>query len=325
MAINYGVFTISLDFEMYWGVRDKRDIYDYAVNLEGIRPAIAGMLDIFTEFKIHATWATVGFLFFRNYEHLSANLPKAIPTYTDINLSPYEYIKNKKLDERYHFAPDLIQKIISTSGQEVASHTFSHYYCLEDGQTIDQFESDLALALDTASPLGYKLSSLVFPRNQWNSEYLSVLNKYNIKSFRGNELNWMNSASGQEGQSYFKRAARLLDSYINISGFNTHDISTCLQNKPFNFPSSRFLRPYNKKLSFFDCLKLRRIKKAMTHAAKNNELFHLWWHPHNFGAETSKNLDMLREILDHYQYLNKNFGMRSLNMEELSFLEKVYD
>jgi hypothetical protein len=63
-------------------------------------------------------------------------------------------------------------------------------------------------------------------------------------------------------------------------------------------------------------MKLRRIISEMTAAAENKALYHLWWHPHNFGANTNKNLDMLERILQHYQYLSKNYGMVSLTMEE---------
>ena len=45
-----------------------------------------------------------------------------------------------------------------------------------------------------------------------------------------------------------------------------------------NLPASFFIRPYSKKLFLFNNLKLRRIKNSMTHAAKNREMIHLWWH-----------------------------------------------
>jgi len=39
-----GTFVISLDFELLWGVRDKRTVADYGANILGVRrviPAIA--------------------------------------------------------------------------------------------------------------------------------------------------------------------------------------------------------------------------------------------------------------------------------------------
>ena len=71
------------------------------------------------------------------------------------------------------------------------------------------------------------------------------------------------------------RIYRLLDTYFNISGHNTYDLNA--KNGVFNVASSRFLRPYSKKLKILEPLKIARIKKSMTHAAKNHEVYHLWF------------------------------------------------
>jgi hypothetical protein len=130
----------------------------------------------------------------------------------------------------------------------------------------------------------------------------------------------MYRASKDENQSDFKRAFRLLDTFFNISGHNVYNLDNCINERPYNFPSSRYLRPYSKSLSFFDKLKLNRIKRSMTYAAKNKKLFHLWWHPHNFGVNIDENIQFLSNILSHYQVLNKQYGMVSMNMSELSNL-----
>jgi hypothetical protein len=111
---------------------------------------------------------------------------------------------------------------------------------------------------------------------------------------------------------------RFIDSYINLTGYNCYNIVDLQKSTPINFPSSRFLRPYSRKLSFFENLKYLRIKKAMTFAAKNNLIFHLWWHPHNFGKNLEQNINMLNKILMHYKYLNNKYGYESVTMSELS-------
>ena len=45
-----------------------------------------------------------------------------------------------------HLAGSLVELIARSAGQEVGSHTFSHYYCLEAGQNGETFRSDLAAA-----------------------------------------------------------------------------------------------------------------------------------------------------------------------------------
>jgi len=47
-------FVVSLDFELLWGVRDKRTIADYGANMLGVRRAIPAILDLFDERPISA-------------------------------------------------------------------------------------------------------------------------------------------------------------------------------------------------------------------------------------------------------------------------------
>ncbi|MEO5347265.1 MAG: polysaccharide deacetylase family protein [Magnetococcus sp. YQC-9] len=321
-----GIFTISLDFELYWGVRDKRTIEEYGANIIGARSAIPKILELFVEFNVHATWAAVGFLFFTNRNELKKSLPNLFPEYTRSALSPYPIVFQEQGDhatipDPYLFAPDLIDTICAYPGQEIGTHTFSHYYCLEKGQTVAQFQADLNHAASiTRKKCGYQPRSLVFPRNQWNSHYLHLLPKAGIHCFRGNELSWIYQASEDEGQGYMQRALRLLDTYFNISGYNTYNLPDCRNSVPNNFPASRFLRPYSRKLAFLDSLRLKRITSSMNDAAIRQRLFHLWWHPHNFGINTEKNLDFLRKILLHFKTLQQRHDMMSLNMGELSSL-----
>jgi hypothetical protein len=67
-----------------------------------------------------------------------------------------------------------------------------------------------------------------------------------------------------------------------------------------------------------DWLRFRRIKGQMLHAAKKGEIFHLWWHPHNFGMHTKENLAFLTKILEYYAKLQEKYEMQSLNMEEIA-------
>jgi hypothetical protein len=321
-----GVFTVSLDFELFWGMRDKLSLEEYGENLLGVQQAIPKMLDLFSKAGIHATWATVGFLFCRNTDDLRQQLPATLPNYSDPNLSPYRYLDAAgKLDPLYHFAPELIDRISQVPGQEVGTHTFCHYYCLEAGQSKDAFRDDLACAARVAARQGVTLRSLVFPRNQWNPEYLSLLNTVGIRCFRGNESSWVYKASDAQGQRPLRRAVRLLDSYFNLTGHHTYPLKACIANTPFNFPSSRFLRPYSRRLASLDGLRLRRIKRAMDDAAQHQRIYHLWWHPHNFGSNIDHNIAFMSRIAEHYVTLRQRHGMQSLNMGELANLGAVGD
>lgn len=318
-----GIFTISLDFELYWGMRDVISTVQYADNMSGVPDAIDELLKSFRKYDIHATWAIVGFLYFSSIEELKNNMPKKKPCYRNERLDLYRYIDtHDSLESAYHFAPDVIGKIDNCKSQEIGTHTFSHYYCLENGQTKDEFYTDIEYAIKIAKNKTSKdIKSLVFPRNQWNEAYLSVLSSLGILCYRGNEKSWIYDAANEEKKtSLMRRVLRLLDSYFNFTGHNTYSLQELSSKKIFNIPASRFLRPASQQFNLLEKMRLRRIKRSMTYAAKNNQLFHLWWHPHNFGKDIDSNMAFLEKILEHYKELSINYNMQSLNMGEVALL-----
>lgn len=319
----HGTLIISLDFELNWGVHDVFTLEQYEENIIGARKAIPRMLDLFEQFDIHATWATVGLLHFKNKKELLDNLPRLHPSYENSGFSPYrklDAIGENEDEDPLHFAPSLIRKISEYPNQELASHTFSHYYCLEKGQTIEEFEVDLQASLQVGIAKGLPVQSLVFPRNQENRDYLKVCKENGITSFRGNEKSWIYEASCFHSEGPLKRLLRLSDSYLNVFGHHTYPLRNVDLEPIVNLPSSRFLRPYSPKLKSLEPLRLRRIKKSITHAAKNDKVFHLWWHPHNFGKDVDENMLFLTRILELVEKLNKEYGFESLTMEEAARL-----
>jgi hypothetical protein len=114
-----------------------------------------------------------------------------------------------------------------------------------------------------------------------------------------------------------------LDAYVNWGGNTSIPYSEIDTNaKPMNVPASRMLRPYMRELRWFEGLRLHRIKTEMKYAAKHHELYHLWWHPHNFGADMNNNLAFLEEVLKCYQKCHEEYGMQSLTMNEFYYKQK---
>jgi hypothetical protein len=71
-------------------------------------------------------------------------------------------------------------------------------------------------------------------------------------------------------------------------------------------------------LFFFESLKMRRLKNSMLRAARERSLFHLWWHPHNFGKNIEENMCQLESILIYYSELKTKYGMLSRTMNEVA-------
>jgi hypothetical protein len=312
--VQYGALVISLDFELIWGVRDKRTIADYGPNILGVRRVVPALLDLFAERDIACTWATVGLLFFATNRALFAALPARKPRYSDARISSYHYLNEVEADEErdpYHYGLSLIRRILDYPSQEIGTHTFSHFYCLEQGGDVEAFRADLEAARAAAAPLGIKLASIAFPRNQVAPTHLSVCREFGLRAFRGNERVWFHRARSGAEQTHLVRASRLLDSYLPISGAHGHE--PALVDGMVNVPASRFLRPVGKS-AVLERLRLRRIMSAMETAARRRKIFHLWWHPHNFGVDLQENLAFLRAILDCFRSLQERYGMRSMTM-----------
>jgi len=318
-----GKLIVSLDFELMWGVRDLVSIKEYGNNISGVHEALPKILSRFSEYDIKGTFAIVGFLFFKNKAELQSGIPVIKPSYENANLSPYgNYLENEvgqdELSDPYHYGFYLTNLIKNTPHQEIGSHTFCHYYCLEGGQTVDEFREDLKAAIAIAEKRSITMTSIIFPRNQFNKDYLQVCKEAGIITYRNNEQSWLYNARSFESESLLRRGLRLLDAYINLSGHHCYNEESLKGSFPINIPSSRFLRPYHKELHVFEGLRLRRIKTAMTYAAKNNLVYHLWWHPHNFGINQDQNFAMLEKILQHYRYLNNKYTFTSYTMTELA-------
>ena len=309
-----GTLIVSLDFELFWGMLDCCALEDYQENVLGGRMAIPQMLDLFQKYGIHATWATVGFLFADNYGELEQYFPESKPTYADKDLDAYaQFAKIGKNEEEApcFYGPSLIRMVAQTPGQEIGSHTFCHYYCREKGQTAQQFASDMKAAKAIAKDKGYDLTSVILPRNQCEPEYTRVLRECGFTAYRDEENDWIHE------KIKFRpllRMLRLMDVYFPLTGQGGYSPKN--ENGIWNLAGSRMYKPIFKPLKFMEGMKMRRIKRQMLHAAKNGLTFHLWWHPHNVGVMTQQHMLQLEEIFRYYHQLKETYGMQSLNMAE---------
>lgn len=316
-----GCLVISLDYELMWGCCEWSVPQEYGMsNIVNVPKVIDCMLDLFQRYDVKATFAIVGMIMHKDKKELLENIPQKLPSYENPRCSPYNnhYIEN--IQDEYidmYFAPETVKKLNKYPNVEIATHTFCHYYCWEKGQTIEQFEDDLINAIKIANNVGIRFSSIVFPKNMVSDEYLRICKRHGINNYRGNALKFFNEPKSRF-ESIKNKACRLLDAYLNIGGYTSIPYTQINKNSGvLNVAASRMLRSYSPKLSIFEGLRLSRIKKEMEYAARNGEIYHLWWHPHNFGANMAQNLIFLEKILKCYQSCSKCYGMLSCSMSEV--------
>lgn len=314
-------FVISLDFELMWGVRDHRNRRDYGDAILGGRAAIPEILKRFEAAGIRATWATVGLLFARSRAEMLAHAPKRRPAYEDYALSPYPSLENGEVGETeaedpFHFGASLIDRIAQTSGQEISSHTYGHFYCLEPGADIPSFKADLDAAHTISSQSGYQLKSVVFPRNQNAAEHIAAATQNGLGIFRGPANGWLYRPRSTQDTTNVFRACRFADGAFPISAPQV--VHPNQKGPATDVPASRFLRPWSPRWRLYHRLHLRRISLEIEKAARTGGTYHLWWHPHNFGRHTAQNLAGLDVILDTFRKCRDRYGMVSKNMMDFS-------
>jgi hypothetical protein len=311
-----GALVLSLDVELYWGVRDHvQPGQHYEANIRGARAVIPRLLELFAEFEIACTWATVGFLFASERGEALSVAPKALPAYHRGVLNPYPDLEACAERDPLRFAADLIELIRRTPRQEIGTHTFSHYYCLEPGQRPEEFEADIAAACAIANQAGIFLSSIVFPRNQHNASYDGILAQRGIRVFRGNPASaWWRPAANATTTSRLLRAA---EAFVSLGADPTYPWSSIPQDSGMSdVRASLFLRPVSSECSLGAVLQRRRLGQLIRSAARRGRVLHLWWHPHNFGRFPEANLRQLRWVLEEFSRCSTEHGMLSMSMSD---------
>ncbi len=324
-----GALVISLDFELAWGVRDVFDLDGtYRVNLLGARDAARRMLDHFARYDVAATWSTVGFLMADGRDEALAFAPTERPTYADPGLDPYPTLDDRHPRERagdsersdpLRFAPSLVRAIVAAPRQELASHTYSHFTALEPGATPDAFAADLQAAQAIAADrFGVQMRTLVLPRHQVRPEFLPIVAAAGFRAHRGPEPHVLGMPHAGVHDAAWKRASRLADAYVPLTGANAAAWPSLDAHGLVDVPESRFLRPASRRLSIFEPLRVHRVVLAMEAAARTGRICHIWWHPHNFGADPDRNLRNLDAILERFDRLRDTFGFESLSMADVA-------
>jgi hypothetical protein len=317
-----GALVVSLDFELHWGMRDhSRPAGTVAEDLVRSRAIVTELAATFAERSIRATWATVGFLFASRRDELDPFVPVARPRYAKEELDPYtEAIGDDEGADPLHLAGSLVRGLAATAGQEVASHTFSHYYCLESGQDEAAWRADLAAARAIAQHSGIELTSLVLPRNQWNPRYAAATRDSGFTCYRGPQ-DGPGHGAGRGGAQALQRAARLADTYVGIRPPPTTSWADVPEADGLcNVPASAFLRPYSPARRALEPMRQARLVAGLRDAARRGRIFHLWWHPHNFSRHPGPSMAILVRVLDEFDRLAASDGLRSLSMRDVANL-----
>lgn len=306
-AETWPAVVLSFDFEMRWAFHDVYglNIDGYRRNLENCRPAVVAMLDLLKERNLRATWATVGALGATSWTEYFSLAPPP-PAYAEHGLAVRKEYADVDPRGRLHFAPDLIERILATPGQELGSHSFSHLYFREPGVTGDDFVADMA-AVEAlwGARFGVVPKSLVYPRNQ--IAFAELLGRTSIVQYRSPEPAWFYDCTSRAQNGLLPRALRLVDS-VNPWA------SRASRRTGMMLPASLFVR--------FDLpewmwrLQVRRLANEIERLAPG-EILHCWWHPHNVGADLDRGVGRFAQVFDVISRACGTGRIRSCAMDDL--------
>lgn len=314
-----GRLVISLDFEMCWGMADVAKISELAPVMQRVHSVVPRLVALFEKYGIHATWATVGALMAKDRAEFLRYLPTDIPAQTRLILEKTGLMPedNKKMCPReILFAPELVELVSNSEGQEIATHTYSHYYCNRKESKPSEFSAEIESALNLAADKGLAVESAVFPRNQVADEFISAMCEVKKLAFRGNENSWINSLQAKKPK--LGTLLWYIDNYIPLQRRTSYKLSEIFDRGILNIRNSRFFKPFRPKYKFAEKLKLFHYKREMLRAAKKGEIYHMYWHPHNFALDTEINFAQMEELLEYYARVCKKYGMKSRNMREVA-------
>ena len=314
-----GSLVISLDFELAWGMLGVEDPNGrYRQHLQGVWEVVPGTLERFAAHGIHATWATVGMLTFDGADAWREAWPDVRPDGIHPTADAYRVTPDAHASfGSVWFAPDLVDAIVSTPHQELASHGFAHLPCLE-GVDRSSFKADLAAASRAFKRWDVTPRSFVWPKHQQRRDWLGDLADAGFVAHRGPAPHLLYKPRPGRAGGMHVRAGRLADALLPISGDGAHAWPPPGgTQRPLDVPESHFLRPLPKPLAVTaHGLQTGRLQRAMTHAAQAGRLLHLWWHPHNFGGDPAGHLRHLDSLLQHFQALHQEWDFPSRTMLE---------
>lgn len=309
--INHGLFTISIDLELAWGICDK-PIQPHDRKMIGLeREIVQQILSLFSKYDISATWAVVGHLLLTECSLEGETVHPEIERPIAKNLKRDWFFQhpNDRNDLAW-YGRDIIEWIQKASpAQDIGSHSFAHVIYDEKKTHYAAIESDIKTAKHIHDASGLPFEAFVFPRNVVGQ--INLLGEAGVKVYRGNSHRWYHAVVPRP----FQRLLNLLHFLLAVCPPTVTPKADV--NGIVNIPDSMLLLSQKGVRRLASRNLIRMGKAGLDRAAKRNEIFHLWFHPSNFAYHTESQFRILEFILSYAYYLRENGLLDILNMSEV--------
>lgn len=185
-----GGLVISADFEMAWAFRYSKRNKNFLGTAARERKHVPLLVQLFEEYDIPITWATVGHLFLESCKKEDHEWMARIPHFDD----HWRYIEGDWFDhdpctdykkDSAWYAPDLIEQVLkSRVKHEMGCHSFSHIDCSYKNCPPKVLDDEITACKMAASRWGIEFKSFVFPGGTAGN--YEILAKHGFQIYRKN-------------------------------------------------------------------------------------------------------------------------------------------
>ncbi len=308
--INCGVFTISIDLELAWGVVDRliHSRARSAIQLE--RDIVQRLLAYFTNFNVSATWAVVGHLLLTECNWEDGIIHPEIIRPVARGYDRDWFFQHPKHYDPLWYGLDIVDWIRNASPkQEIGSHSFAHIIYDEKNTNENAVRSDIERAKQLHQTADLPFEAFVFPRNIVG--FFDLLARAGIRVYRGHTKRWFDIPP--------RSFRRLLMLFNYIFAITPPTVMPMLDDYGMvNIPDSMLLFSRNGPRSLVSPKSITGMGiTGLNQAAKKREIFHLYFHPSNFTYKTEIQFQILEAILRHAQTLREQGVLEILTLLEI--------
>ncbi len=314
-TLDSGVFTMSIDTEMAWGMLHNHQVESHRYAYDRVREAVDFLVHLMEKYEIRSTWAFIGHLMLDSCSSEGGKHPGIVrPQYEWFegdwfDQDPASSVK----DDPIWYGPDLLERVRACKvPQEIGSHTFSHITVGDPGCTKEAFDSDLSECTRIASQNGINLRSFVYPRNKIGLQRTLV--EHGFESYRGNLRRWYDDY----GRVLFSIAHKI-DNFLPIAPPVVYpDKDDGLWNIPasYYYPHSEpSLRDWGRRLPIW--VREAKIRRGVDKAIEKNGIFHLWFHPFNLASNLEPLGRGLDRALAHVARMRDAGKLKVMSMSDL--------